>query len=334
VNAVVLRAFGEPGQLSHESWPDPVPTRGEVVVRLHAAALNHRDVWIRKGLYAKIKLPAVLGSDGAGTIVAVGRDVEPGLVGSEVVINPSLNWVGAEMPTDGIQILGMPHDGTYAESVTVPAACVFSKPRHLSFEEAAAFPLGGVTAYRGLVTRARLSASERVLVTGIGGGVATLALLFARQLGAEVYVTSGSEAKIERAIAHGARAGVQHSRPAWDKELLALAGGPFDVVVDGAGGETFARALGVLKPGGRLVSYGATLGHAHELEVRRIFWRQLDVLGTSMGSPDDFAGMLALVNQGVHPIVDAVYDLADAPAAHRRMEDREQFGKIVLRIAN
>ena len=333
MKAIVLRSLGSPDVLKLEDVPDPQPGAGEAVVRLRAAALNHRDVWIRRGQYAGIKTPIILGSDGAGQVDAVGAGVDATWVGRDVLINPSLHW-GADERFQGREwrILGLPEDGTYAELVRVPADSLHPKPPHLSFEEAAALPLASLTAYRALVPRAQLQADETVVVTGIGGGVATCALLIAHRLGARVYVTSGSDAKLEAAQNLGASGGVNHRDADWPKALQALIGGRPHVIIDGAGGETFNKALDLVAPGGRVVSYGATLGAVPSLEVRRIFWKQVNVLGSTMGTPRDFAGMLQLYSDGMRPVVDHVLPLDQAPAAHRRMEDAQQFGKIVLKI--
>ena len=333
MRAVVLHTLGDPDVLKPEDAPDPRPDAGEVVVRLRAAALNHRDVWIRTGRYAGIKLPLILGSDGAGEVDEAGAGVDLAWRGRRVFIDPAFNWGEDERAQSAaFQILGSPRDGTYAQRVRVPVDHLYEVPAHLSFEEAAAVPLASVTAFRALVTRARLSASDTVVVTGIGGGVATCCLLIGARLGAKVYVTSGSDAKIQAAMEHGAMGGVNHGDPDWPRALISLIGGRPDVVVDGAGGETFNHALDVVKPGGRVVSYGATLGPAKNLEVRRIFWKQLNVLGSTMGTPRDFAAMVQLYAGGMRPIVDTVLPLEQAAQAHRRMEEGRQFGKIVLRI--
>lgn len=333
MRAVVLRTLGDPDVLRAEEVPDPHPDPGEAVVRLRAAALNHRDVWIRTGRYAGIKLPVILGSDGAGEVVETGANVDPAWCGRAVIIDPSFNWGDDErVQGPAFQILGLPRDGTYAELVRVPADALHDKPPHLSFEEAAAVPLASVTAYRALVTRAQVASGEDVVVTGIGGGVATCALLIGTRLGATVYVTSGSEAKIEAARRHGAAGGVSYHDPEWPKALIAQIGDRPDVVIDGAGGDTFNKALDLVKPGGRVVSYGATLGPVQGLEIRRIFWKQLNVLGSTMGTRRDFAAMLRLYADGLQPIVDTVLPLDQAAEAHRRMEEGQQFGKIVLRI--
>jgi len=334
VKAVVLRELGPAANLRLDEVPDPVPGAGEVVVRLKAAALNHRDVWIRLGQYAGIKVPIILGSDGAGEVAAVGAGVDGALVGRAVVIDPSLDW-GPDERAQGrtYRILGLPDDGTYAQRVKVPAANVHAKPAHLSFEEAAALPLAGVTAYRAVVTRARVQTGETVVITGIGGGVSSFALQIARSLGARVFVTSGSDEKLARARESGAQGGVNHRSGDWVKALAALTGGGPDVVIDSVGGETFNRALELARPGGRIVTYGATSGAVPALEVRRIFWKQLNVLGSTMGTARDFADMLALYERrALRPVLDRTFALADAPAAHQRMERGEQSGKIVLTI--
>ena len=193
-------------------------------------------------------------------------------------------------------------------------------------------PLASVTAYRALATRARVQSGEIVLITGIGGGVATCALVIATHLGAKVYVTSGSDAKLEAAKTHGADGGVNYRKDDWTKTLIAQIGTRPDVVIDGAGGETFNKSLDVLRPGGRLVSYGSTTGAAQSVEIRRIFWKQLNVLGSTMGAPGDFAAMVKLYQGGLRPVIDKVFPLEQAADAHRRMEAGDQFGKIVLTI--
>ena len=333
MKAVLLRSLGGPEVLRLEDAPDPRAGAGEVLVRLRAAALNHRDVFIRKGRYAGIKLPLILGSDGAGEVVETGDSVDASWRGRAVIIDPSFNW-GPDERAQGpsFHILGLPVNGTYAQLVKVPVDHLHDKAEHLSFEEAAAVPLASVTAYRALVTRARVEPGETIVITGIGGGVATSALVIGAHLGARVYVTSGSDAKLEGARKQGATGGINHRNPDWPAALVTQIGGRPDVVIDGAGGETFNKALDLLKPGGRLVSYGATLGPTPQLEVRRIFWKQLTVMGSTMGTRADFEAMVRLYASGLRPIVDRVLPLAEAAEAHRRMEDAEQFGKIVLSI--
>ncbi|MFO0959641.1 MAG: zinc-binding dehydrogenase [Isosphaeraceae bacterium] len=336
MKAIVLRQLGEASNLQFEDAGDPVPGPGQVVVRLRAAALNHRDVWIRRGLYAGIKLPIILGSDGAGDVEAVGDGVEASWVGRSVVINPGLDWGDdPKAQANAFRILGLPDDGTYAQRVKVPATHVHPMPEGLGMEEAAAIPLAGLTAYRAVFTRAQVQAGETVLVTGIGGGVSTFALQFARLRGARVVVTSGSDEKIASARELGADAGVNYRSSDWVKQVLDQTDGGPDVVIDSVGGDTFNRAIEVTRPGGRIVTYGATTGAADQVEIRRIFWKQLNILGSTMGNPREFAEMLALFGPGtdkLKPVIDRAFPLADAAEAHRRMEEAEQFGKILLTI--
>jgi NADPH:quinone reductase-like Zn-dependent oxidoreductase len=333
MKAIVLREIGPVDNFRLEEVPDPSPKAGEVVVRLRAAALNHRDLWISRDKYPNVSLPAVLGSDGAGQVSGMGDGVEGFRVGQDVVINPSLDWGPDDrVQGDRFRILGMPDQGTFAELIAVPAENVVPKPAGLSFEQAAAIPLAGLTAYRAVVTKARVQAGETVLVTGIGAGTATLALQFASAMGARVFVTSGSEAKREQARSLGAKGGVDYKDPDWPARLRELAGPP-DVVIDSAGGEGFARAVELLRPGGRLVTFGATTGPVPSLNIFQVFWKQLQVLGTTMGTPAEFSAMLDLVeDRGIRPVVDRTFPLAEAPEALRRMEQAGQFGKIVLKI--
>ena len=334
MKAIVLRELGGPERLILEHVPDPEPGPGEAVVALRAAALNHRDAWIRKGQYAGISLPIILGSDGAGTVTAVGAGVDRAWLGRHVVVNPSLGWGGdARAQGPAYRILGLPDNGTYAELVRVPAENLFAKPEALSWEAAAAVPLAGLTAYRALVTRARLQPGETVLITGIGGGVATLALLIARHLGARVIVTSASDAKLARARQLGADGGANYRSDDWGTQVRALCDGGPDVIVDSAGRDAFPTLLDIVKPGGRIVTFGATTGSPSTIEVRRIFWKQVSILGSTMGTPAEFGEMLSIFDGRVAPVVDRVFPLLAAPDAHRRMDHSDQFGKIVLEVS-
>jgi NADPH:quinone reductase-like Zn-dependent oxidoreductase len=333
MKAIVLRELGAAENLKLEEVPDPQPGAGEAVVRLKAAALNHRDVFIWQKLYPNIKLPAILGSDGAGVVAAVGEGVDPSLVGREVVVEPGLEWG----PSDEIQgksyrILGMPEEGTYAEMIKVPAVNLHPKPAHLTFEEAAALPLAGLTAYRSVATRAQVKAGETALVTGIGGGVAVFALQIAKQLGARVFVTSGSDEKLARARELGAEGGANYKNADWGKQITELSGGGPNVVIDSAGGDALETAVKIIKPAGRIVFYGATTGLA-KIDLYRCFFKQLTLMGSTMGSPREFAAFLKLYSEAkLHPAIDQVFPLAEAAAAHRRMNEGGQFGKIVLKV--
>jgi len=319
--------------MSLANLPDPVPAAGEAVVAIKAAALNHRDVFIKAGVYAGVKWPCVPGSDGAGVVAAVGAGVDLAWVGREVIINASIDW-GQSSETQGpkFQILGLPRDGTLAERVSVPAGQLAERPAHLTWEESAALPLGGLTAWRAVVTRAAVRPGERVLVTGIGGGVALLALLIAVGHGAEVWVTSSSEEKVTRAVGLGARGGAIYAQAGWAADLLKRSGG-FNVIIDSAGGDDFAHLIDLALPGGRLVSYGATRGNPSGLTLRKIFWRQISLLGSTMGSPAEFAAMAQyFATHHLKPIVSDVFPLERASDAFALMEKGGQFGKIVVKM--
>jgi len=320
-------------QLSVNEVASPQPAEGEVTVTLKAAALNHRDVWIKLGQYAGLKWPCIPGSDGAGIVTATGEGVDASWKGREVVINPSFQWGANEhSQSDDFSILGLPRDGTMAEQIVVPEEQLAAKPAHMNWDEAAALPLSGLTAYRALLSRAKLQPGERVLVSGVGGGVALFAVQFAVAQGAEVWVTSSSTDKIERAVKVGAKGGFDYSQEGWAKQA-AKEVGHFDVIVDSAGGKGFDELMNAAAPGGRIVFYGATRGDPSTLAMRKIFWRQLSLLGTTMGSSADWQAMVDFVaTHKITPIVSDAFDLAEAPKAFALMERGGQFGKIVLRI--
>jgi zinc-binding alcohol dehydrogenase/oxidoreductase len=334
MKAVRLNETGGPQALHVETIADPAPGPGEILVRLSHAALNRRDVYITQGLYPKIELPLTLGSDGAGTVAALGSAVTGIELGAPVVIDPQLGWGGPGIHAGpGESILGMPHDGTFAQFVTVPAENVYRRPAGLSAAEAAAIPLAGLTAYRATFTRGGITKDDVVLVTGIGGGVATFVLQYAVHAGARTLVTSGSDAKLARAQELGASATFNYrSDPNWHKAVRAAADGGPSLIVDSSGGATLAKCLEVARPGARVVIYGGTTGDA-TIRPYAIFWKHLDILGTSMGSPADFAAMLALFEKGLRPAVDGVFAMEDCAAAAGRLLNSEQFGKVVLEIA-
>lgn len=330
MKATVLTGVKSP--LEIRQVPDLAAAPGQAIVRLKAAALNHRDLWTQLGLYPNIKVPITLGSDGAGLVTSVGPEADATWVGREVIINPAIAW-GDDPRAQGpdFRILGLPDHGTFAEQVSIPVANLAPKPVHLTWEQAAALPLAGLTAWRALFTRAQLKAGERVLVTGVGGGAALFALQFAVAAGAEVWVTSGSAEKIARAQKLGARGGVNYRDAGWGPALQKEAGGLFDVIVDSAGGDGFASLIELTRPGGRIVFFGATTGNPPGLDLRKCFFRQINLLGTTMGSPQDFAGMISFVaSHKITPVVDRVFPLARADEALRHLEAGTQFGKLVL----
>lgn len=384
--ALVLESKSSPFVIKDVAMP-PVGD-DDVLVNIKAAAFNHRDYFIQQGLYPRTTFPLIIGSDGAGVVVDVGKNVSrlpaqrvaddptrresssgkaDSIIGSEVVINPSLNWgSNPNFANRDYKILGFPDQGTFAEFVAVPARLVHPKPRHLSWEESAALPLAAMTAFRAVFTKGNVGLSkknversrwagiapstgmsdsgeslympqfsldrpdENVLITGIGGGVALCAMQFALAAGAKVFVTSGSDEKIQKAIALGAHGGVNYKKENWASELTKLAPS-FDLIVDGAVGNGFAKLLDLASFGGRIVIYGSTQGKSPNAEPARIFWKQLSILGTTMATDDEFVAMLRFVEQhSIRPVVDSVFSFEKANDALQRMAKGEQFGKIVL----
>jgi NADPH:quinone reductase-like Zn-dependent oxidoreductase len=315
MKAIRIHEDGGPEVLRFEDAPDPSPGEGEVLVRLRAAALNHIDLWVRKG-QPSVPKPRILGSDGAGERVDTGE---------RVVINPGLD--------DGALIVGEHIDGTDAELIAVPEDYLHPIPGGLSFEEAAAFPLVFETAYRMLVTRAGLRAGEWVLVWGVGGGVGSAALTIAKALGARVVATSSSDAKLARVSELGADVVVNHATGDVGAVVKEATGAGVDVVVEHVGEATWKRSLSAARPGGRVVVCGATTGANPPAQLHRVWWKQLTILGSTMGTREDFAGVYELVASGrARPVVDEVFPLEQARAAHERLEAGEQVGKIVLRV--
>jgi zinc-binding alcohol dehydrogenase/oxidoreductase len=324
VRASVLEGFGDASRLVYGDFPDPEPEPGYTVVRLEAAALNWHDVLVRQGRYGS-PLPHVPGCDGAGT------RVDDGL---EVMVLPSLWWGTDERaPGPRWEILGDHRPGTYAEYVRVPDECVVPKPAGLTWAQAAALPLVGLTTYRALFTRARLQSGESLLVLGAGGGVATMAVTLACAAGAAVHVTSSTSEKIDAAVRLGAAGGVSYHDPRWP--AIARAQSPdgvgFDVVLDAVG--TWGPALEAVRPGGRVVVLGSVSAERADLDVRRFYFGQYDLLGTTMGSPTDFVGLVDLIERCrvVLPPVAREFPLSEAAEAHRYLESGAGFGKVVLR---
>jgi zinc-binding alcohol dehydrogenase/oxidoreductase len=335
MKAVRLNELGGPEKLHVEEIADPVAGPGQIVVKISRAALNRRDVFITQGLYPGIELPKTLGSDGTGVVAALGAGVTGPAIGTAVVIDPEIGWSDSlGHAHKGASVLGMPLDGTFAEYVVVPASNVHKKPAALSEDEAAAIPLAGETAYRAVFTRGQIRKDDVVLITGIGGGVQTFALLYAVHAGARTIVTSGSDEKLARAKALGAGVGINYkTNPDWHKEARnAAGGGGPSLIIDSTGGETFSRCLDIARHEARVVVYGGTAGDA-KIRPFSIFWKHLTILGTSMGSPSDFAGMLTLFEGGLRPVVDKVFPLNEAAAAAQRLASSEQFGKVVLAVS-
>jgi NADPH:quinone reductase-like Zn-dependent oxidoreductase len=326
VKAVRIHEDGGPDVLRYEDVPDPEPGPGEVLLELRAAGLNHLDVWVRKGL-PSVPKPRILGADGAGVVAGLGDGVTGFAVGDRVVINPGIVHDGR------ITVIGEHTDGTYCELKAVPAKQLYPLAESLSFEEGAAFPLVFETAYRMLVTKASLREGEWVLVWGIGAGVATASLAIAKALGARVLATSTNDDKLERARELGADAVVRT-----DADVVAAAreltdGAGMDVVVEHIGEATWKSSLQSVRAGGRVTVCGATSGPNPPAMLHRVFWKQLSILGSTMGTREDFAAVYGLVASGqARPVIDRVYPIAEVAAAHDRLESGDQLGKIVLTI--
>jgi NADPH:quinone reductase-like Zn-dependent oxidoreductase len=325
VKAVRIHEDGGPEVLRYEDVEDPAPGPGEVLVRLRAASLNHLDLWIRQGL-PSVPKPRILGADGAGVVAALGEGADTFSEGDRVVLNPGLD--------DGARILGEHMDGTHAELVAVPAEYVHPIPEGLSFEEAAAFPLVFETAYRMLVTKAKLEAGEWVLLWGIGSGVASAAFVIAKALGARTLVTSSRAEKLARAAELGADATVNHVEDDVAAAVKEATGGRgVDVVIEHVGEATWKTSLQSAAPNARVVVCGATSGPNPPAQLHRIWWKQLAVYGSTMGTREDFEGAYELVARGAaRPIVDCVFPLEHAARAHEYLEEGRQFGKVVLEI--
>jgi zinc-binding alcohol dehydrogenase/oxidoreductase len=333
-----LKAFvfrGNQHQNKIEDVAKPKPVKDQLLIRLSYAALNHRDFWILKE-QASVSNPVgvILGSDGVGVVEMVGEDADPSWIGAEVIINPSLEW-GDNPIVNGnsFKILGNPDHGTFAEYITISKKYVFEKPENLSSEESAALPLSGLTAYRALFSKARLRAKEKVLITGAGGGAALMALQYAVAYQARVYVTSGSEQKIQKAKSLGAVEGFNYKDPEWAQKAQKEAGG-FDIIIDTAGGPDFNKLLDLAMPGGRIVNFGRTAGNIGEINTRQLFSKQLSIFGTTMGTRDEFLSMIDFIeSRNLKPVIDQVMPFQNFDDALKRMESSEQFGKIVLKIS-
>nr|WP_294942187.1 zinc-binding dehydrogenase [uncultured Mucilaginibacter sp.] len=329
MKAIVLESAENP--IVYKEVDKPTAGPGEVLVKIKAAALNRRDYWISIGKYAGLKYPTILGADGAGIVAEAGEGAEEWL-GKDVIINPSHNWGShPEFQSKEFKILGLPEDGTLAEYVKVKAEYLYPKPAHLTFEQAAALPLAGLTAYRALFTKAHLKKGDKVLIVGVGAGTGTFLLQWAVAAGAQVFVTSGGGEKILRAKQLGAAAGVNYRAQDWAEELKHFSGGGFDIVVDSALGPDFNKIPDLCNPGGRIVFFGGTAGNIPELNARPIFWKQLQILGTTMGTQEDFQAMLNfVVKHQIVPVVDEVFPLANAKQAFEKMGASAQFGKLVI----
>lgn len=309
----------------------PEPGPGEVRVALKAASINHRELFISHGQYPGMVMPVTLGCDGAGIVDKVGADVSGVDVGSEVVLYPARNWgPNRHAPAADFGLLGMPFAGTIAEYICIPAENLAPKPSFMSFEEAGAMPLTALTSWRALMFKGRLQAGETVLISGVGGGVATFGLAFAVAKGANVYVTGENQEVLDRAIEMGAKGGLLYTDPDWRKQVGKLTGG-VDVVLDGAPSPSFANYVRAINPGARIVIYGSTAGNEVKFNATDIFLKSASIVGSQVGDPQDFREMLAFAGEHrIKPVIEAAYPLAQAKEALLHLRDQHKFGKVVV----
>jgi len=330
MKALVLK---DAGLIELREIPKPTVTTGKALVRIKAAALNRRDDWIREGKYPNIKFGVTMGSDGSGIVEEVGDESDQPWIGQEVVINPNIDWGSdLEVQSGRYTILGMPVDGTFSEYVCVPIDRLHHKPFHLDFLQASTLPLGGLTAFRALFRRGELRAGQNVLISGFGGGVAQFAFLFAQAAGANVYVSSGSDEKIEKALKLGAKGAYNYKKHSTYTDLWKTKGG-FDLVIDSAGGDQINSFIKILKPRGKIVFYGATNGLPAKLDLYRMFWNQLSLLGTTMGSDHEFSEMLTFVSKHqLRPLIDSIRPFSKIVESFPDITRPNKVGKIVFQV--
>ena len=309
----------------------PIPAAGEIRVKIKAAALNHRELWIAKGMYPGMTLPCILGADGTGVIDAVGAEVDKSKIGQEVIIYPGYDWGDDDdIPLKQFRVLGMPEPGCIAECITVPVENIALKPSYLNWEEASAIPVAGVTAWRSLTRHGNIKAGSKVLITGIGGGVAQAGLSIAKSFGAMVYVTSSKIEKIEDAINKGAEGGVNYRYEDWCSQLKELSGG-IDIVLDSSPGANLDDYLKFLNVGARVVAYGSTGSRKTTLNISKYFLRHIKFIGTAMGSPAEFEALLGHMQEhNIKPVIDKSFPLDQSLLAMNTLAEGNQIGKVVI----
>jgi len=322
-----------PGVIELRDVPIPTPASGQALVKIKATSLNRRDEWIREGKYPNIRYGVIMGSDGSGIVEAVGSEADQPWIGQEVVINPNNEWgPDPECQSGKYTILGMPVNGTFSEYTVVSIDRLHHKPFHLDFLQASALPMGGLTAFRALFRKGELKSGQNVLISGFGGGVAQFAFLFAQALGANVYVTSGSSDKLEKALKLGAKGGYNYKKEATYPDLWKTKGG-FDLVIDSAGGDQINNFIKILKPKGRIVFYGATNGLPAKLDLYRMFWNQLSLLGSTMGNDHEFSEMLSFVSKHqIRPLIDSIRPFEKITESFPDITRPNKVGKIVFKV--
>lgn len=329
LKALVLSA---PNKIEIVEKEKPKVGKGEALVKIKAASLNHRDQWCREGKYPGIEYGTILGSDGSGIVEEVGDSSDKEWLNKKVIINPNISW-GANPAVQSAQynILGMPQDGTFAEYVLVKTDRLHLKPEYLSFSSASAFPLGGLTAYRSVFTHGKIKSTDKVLISGVGGGVAQSAFLFCVAVGASVYVTSSKPENFEQTKKLGAKGGFNYKDSDWVNAARQIGG--FDLIIDSAGGDSFNDLINLAKPGGKVVFYGATNGLPKNLNLHKIFWNQLTLQGSTMGNDEEFVEMLSFIAQHeIEPIIDSVRPFDQIITAFDEMKGGKQSGKLVVEI--
>jgi len=303
----------------------------EVLISLKASALNHRELWIQQGLYPGMKLPCILGADGAGVITKLGENVHTQLLGKEVILYPAYDWGDKkEYPNRNFRVLGMPDPGTIAEYIAIPSTHFVEKPTYLSFEEAAAIPVAFLTAWRALVTLGQIDASKKILITGIGGGVAQAGLALAIAFGCKVYVTSSKQEKIDFAKQRGAEGGVNYKQEDWHLHLKEMTNS-IDIVLDSSPDPVLDRYLKFLNYGAKIVAYGSTGSRKTSLNISKFFLRHIQFIGTAMGSPKEFEALLNFMSEHhIKPIIHAQYSLDQSITALVELKKANHIGKIVI----
>jgi NADPH:quinone reductase-like Zn-dependent oxidoreductase len=333
MQALVFNGATEPLRVGVSKMPVPVPNAGEALVRVTHAALNRRDTLIAEGQYLADMPRSIMGSDGTGILVEA-KGTTTCSVGEHVVINPVLHWGESErIPNRAtIRTLGVPDNGTIAEYISIACENIRLAPAHLTPAEAAALPLAGLTAYRALFTRGELQPNETVVLPGIGGGVSLIALQLAAAFGARVFVTSRTQENLDVAMQHGASGGVLTTQEGWSKSLKAMTGGP-DLIVDSIGGEQFTSMMQIAREGGRIITLGAVTGNVPDFPIPITFYKQLDIRGTSVGSPREFDDLLSFVaKHNIHPVISQTFPLAQADQALDFLIGQRPAGKVIIEM--